>query len=247
MRILFASDLDNTLIHSYKYKKEGDICVEWIKDKEQSFMSKKAIENIREIANHVLFVPVTSRSFDQCKRIRWDKMVRPEFVITTNGALAFEHGKRIKEWEEKSEKIRDKYIEEMESIWLQSHYDMDFKSFRYVDSLFLYGVCHEYVNAQEKVLSFHTSLRVDVTHQKIYFMPPEFNKGMALEKLRDRFGSVFIIAAGDSMMDVPMLENADIAFYKDAELMKKNDLNQHIFTDENDLTEKVLNIVKNMR
>ena len=247
MRALFASDLDNTLIHSYKYKKEGDICVEWIKDKEQSFMSKKAIENIREIANHVLFVPVTSRSFDQCKRIRWEKIIRPEFVITTNGALAFEHGKRIKEWEEKSEKIRDKYIEEMESIWLQSHYDMDFKSFRYVDSLFLYGVCHDYVNAQEKVLSIHTSLRVDVNHQKIYFMPHEFNKGMALERLRNRFRSDSIIAAGDSMMDVPMLENADISFYKDVELVKKNDLNQHIFTDETDLTEKVLYIVKNMR
>ena len=34
--ILFACDLDNTLIHSYKSKREGDICIEWIKDKEQS-------------------------------------------------------------------------------------------------------------------------------------------------------------------------------------------------------------------
>ena len=46
MNMIFASDLDNTLIHSYKFRKEDDVCVEWIQDKEQSFMSKKAIENV---------------------------------------------------------------------------------------------------------------------------------------------------------------------------------------------------------
>ena len=46
--ILFASDLDNTLLYSYKYKKKGDICVEFNKGKEQGFMTQKMIVEFDE-------------------------------------------------------------------------------------------------------------------------------------------------------------------------------------------------------
>lgn len=36
--ILFASDLDNTLLYSYRHKQANNICVEKIVEKEQGFM-----------------------------------------------------------------------------------------------------------------------------------------------------------------------------------------------------------------
>ena len=35
-KVILACDLDNTLIHSYKHKKDDDICIEFIKEKEQA-------------------------------------------------------------------------------------------------------------------------------------------------------------------------------------------------------------------
>ena len=63
--ILFACDLDNTLIHSWKHRKDGDICVEWIDGKEQGYMSEKVCVLLRHVIGKVDFVPVTTRSVAQ--------------------------------------------------------------------------------------------------------------------------------------------------------------------------------------
>ena len=52
-KILFACDIDNTLIHSYKYRRSGDICVEWIDGKEQAYMTKTAFQLLNEIWDEV--------------------------------------------------------------------------------------------------------------------------------------------------------------------------------------------------
>ena len=36
--LIFATDLDNTLIHSYKSKRDGDICIEKYQGKEFSYI-----------------------------------------------------------------------------------------------------------------------------------------------------------------------------------------------------------------
>ena len=36
-KILFTCDLDNTLLHSYKHRQDGDVCIEILKEKEQGF------------------------------------------------------------------------------------------------------------------------------------------------------------------------------------------------------------------
>ena len=60
-KILFACDLDNTLIHSLKHKKDDDVCIEKIGDKEQGFMSQRTLELLNQLSNEVEIIPITTR------------------------------------------------------------------------------------------------------------------------------------------------------------------------------------------
>lgn len=86
-KILFACDLDNTLIHSWRHRKSGDVCIEHIGEKEQGYMSPKAAELYRSLPENILLVPVTTRSVDQYRRIEWPGNREPELAVTTNGAI----------------------------------------------------------------------------------------------------------------------------------------------------------------
>lgn len=88
--ILLACDVDNTLIHSWKHRKEGDLCIEHIGEKEQGYMSRKAAELYSSLPENILLVPVTTRSVDQYRRIRWPGSREPDLAVTTNGAILLE-------------------------------------------------------------------------------------------------------------------------------------------------------------
>ena len=62
--ILIACDLDNTLIHSYKQKRDGDMCIEWINGKEQSYINKETYEQIEELKMLARYTPLTTRSIE---------------------------------------------------------------------------------------------------------------------------------------------------------------------------------------
>ncbi|MBE8948972.1 MAG: HAD hydrolase family protein, partial [Quinella sp. 3Q1] len=86
MKILFACDLDNTLIYSYKHRRAEDICVEIYDGREQSFMSPRSLELLKKIAEKILFVPITTRSIEQYRRIFWAADFKPTVAVVANGA-----------------------------------------------------------------------------------------------------------------------------------------------------------------
>ena len=45
--------------------------------------------------------------------------------------------------------------------------------------------------------------------EKVYVVPQTLNKGMAVDRLREKLKPEFVIAAGDSTFDIPMLSTAD--------------------------------------
>ena len=67
--IVFASDLDNTLLYSRSHKREGDICVEHIAGRAHGFMTPLTVERLREVSQKLCLIPVTTRSIEQYKRI----------------------------------------------------------------------------------------------------------------------------------------------------------------------------------
>ena len=56
-----------------------------------------------------------------------------------------------------------------------------------------------------------TRLTAELSGRKLYFFPPGLSKGDALVRLREKFAPARVLCAGDSGIDVPMLEQADVA------------------------------------
>ena len=75
-KILFASDLDNTLLFSWRHKTDSDQCVEHLDGKEQGFCTQQSLELLASVCEQAQFVPVTTRSVAQYQRIAWPEIGR---------------------------------------------------------------------------------------------------------------------------------------------------------------------------
>jgi hydroxymethylpyrimidine pyrophosphatase-like HAD family hydrolase len=225
---MFASDLDNTLIHSYRAAKPGDVCVETKDGRELSFMSPAARGILRDVAAKCTFVPVTTRSAEQYRRI--DLGVKPKYALAANGALLLVDGEADMLWAEAARRrlgaMPDMPPEVERSAML---YDV-----RCVDGFF---ICAKSENPRQAVWRLEALLKgrafeVRSIHDKVYVLPSGLDKGTAVQRLMERIspstpGSPnppkYVICAGDSELDLPMLDTADAAIVPDTlELRRKN-------------------------
>lgn len=207
MKIIFACDLDNTLIYSYKKRREDDICVEIYDGREQSFISPRAFELLKKISEKILFVPVTTRSIAQYRRIFWTEDFKPRYAVVSNGSYLLNNGRQ----ENFLREVVAPYENELK-IQLEAADKNIFTITRIVDESFLFLRCRDDISPEK--ITFNTSLNVQYTGKKIYLFPPNLNKGAALKLLAKKFSAEKIFAAGDSDIDLPMLELADVAFGK---------------------------------
>ena len=224
-KILFACDLDNTLIHSHKLKAAGDICVEIYDGKEQSFISSRAVELLKEIAEKILFVPVTTRSIEQYRRITWLEGTKPEFAVTSNGANLLHFNEIDTTWRQEFYKFIQPYSDEIKAQKLKLAQNNNFTICKIVDGSFLFLKCSADADKNKLLseLQANTNLTVQNFGLKIYLFPPKLNKGDALLKLKEIFNPEKTLAAGDSGIDIPMLNVADIAFaHRDLKFQHEN-------------------------
>lgn len=218
--VLFASDLDNTLLFSHKHRKPSDICVEYLDGKEQGFFTKTVVERLGSIHNSLLFIPVTSRSIDQYKRIQFPKEGIPQYAVTTNGAILLVNGEVDARWHDISRAAVEPWQQQLqETHGLLAHIPQA-KRFRIVDEMYLFTACDTPAEAEAvaRATRGKTLLDVAVSGRKVYFFPPPINKGQALTRLKERFAPECTISAGDTPIDLPMLEGADWAIVPDAAL-----------------------------
>jgi len=198
--ILFACDLDGTLIHSHKSRRDDDVCIEHYDGREQSFIARPALERLKTLAAQIQFVPVTTRSLEQYRRIFWTPDFKPQFAVVANGAI-FLDGNKIIHREDLSA-----YAPELNRLQKKFADNPDFNICRIVDESFLFLRPRDDLNPAD--FNFQTDLTVQRTGKKIYLFPPPLTKGNALRKLVKIFKPDKIIAAGDSEIDLPMLEVA---------------------------------------
>ena len=207
MKILFACDLDNTLIHSHKHRREDDICIEIYEGREQSFISPRALDLLKKISEKILFIPVTTRSITQYRRIFWAEDFLPRYSVVANGAYLLDGDKQ----ENFLREVATPYETEINRQLASADKNI-FTIARIVDESFLFLRCRDDIDPEG--ISFDTNLTVQHTGKKIYLFPPLLNKGEALKSLIKRFSPDKVIVAGDSAIDLPMLEVADVAFGK---------------------------------
>ncbi|MBQ7528453.1 HAD hydrolase family protein [bacterium] len=218
-KIVFATDLDNTLLYSYKHCRPGDICVEYIKGKEQGYMPMSVYESLRVIADHAEIIPITTRSIDQYKRINWPAGAEPKIAAVTNGSILLGNSALNCQWEENVEASMSE-LERMQAILAIS---TDYIRCRMVDNKYLFVYCAKEIDPiqQSKAIQELTPLKVTASGKKIYLFPPGVDKGTATSKIRRFLEPDLLISAGDSDIDLPMLNQADIALVPNADLAAK--------------------------
>lgn len=216
--MIFFTDLDGTVIRSASKKRAGDIVVEYKDGCEITCISPGSAKILAELPDPV--IPVTSRSIEQYKRINIPGFM-PKYALTSNGGNLLINGIPDENWLEWSNKTVEKHSAELTACRKLMENDPD-RSFeiRLVDGLFLFTKS----NAPEKTLQYlngrlDPAVGLDLynTGAKIYAIPKELNKGAAVKRLAEKLGKhgEKIVCAGDSIMDISMLQIADIAVYPD--------------------------------
>lgn len=224
MTVLFASDLDQTLIYSLRsmgneVKQEELIEVERFEGKPQSFMTEQSQTALWELEANTIFVPVTTRTREQYERVTgiYEGDEPPQFAIISNGAVILENGEPIKEWSTDIRKqcvSKKTVIEEVLPV-IQQHFDEEWVlRVRQAEDWFVYLIVDRDL-FPEKKLAYYTEIfreigwGISLQGRKLYLMPESITKAAAMEYVRDRINADYVIAAGDSLLDLDLLESAD--------------------------------------
>ena len=210
-RILFASDIDNTLVYSYKKKEAGYICIEQNKGIDQGFMTNWTFKTFPKLYDKVTFIPVTTRSIEQYLRIKWPNNIIPEYALVTNGATLLHNNEVSEGWN--IIKKEGSLLSRLKLVFEKYRRDKRFINCRITDNSYVFVYCSDHVSPEGLIeeLQSDTEFRVEASGRKIYFFPQNLSKGTALKNFTLSTHFDLVCAAGDSNMDISLLNQADIA------------------------------------
>jgi hydroxymethylpyrimidine pyrophosphatase-like HAD family hydrolase len=233
-RVLFASDLDRTLIYPLRSLPMGHSAtvIEHHHGRGVTVATDEALRALRELAARDAFVPVTTRSRKQLERVSpvWQLAVQG-WAICSDGATLLYQGSVDTDWcarvdeicaesaplEEGLELFKRELGSPDTASWIATLYDCDRR--------FLYAtiVDAEKPDGLEQAaqLAFAQLGWKAVRHgRKLYAMPAGIGKAPAVRYLCERLGVETLLAAGDSVLDTDVLQDADVAWCPcDAELV----------------------------
>ncbi|MEK4523736.1 HAD hydrolase family protein [Psychrobacillus sp. FSL W7-1457] len=270
MTILFASDLDRTLIYSKKSRglevNEQDLAiVEWRENNPAAFMTKEGLEIFKELSSSIEFLPVTTRTSKQYERLfrLYNPQEKPTYSIVSNGAVILENGKPIPEWSDKIEVQLENDCTSVSHVLSQIEPYIQrgsvLKSLQ-AENWFVYMIIDEERFTVEDLedlsqLFYKQGFTLSKQGRKLYVMPNCINKSLALEFVSDRIEAETVIAAGDSLLDLDMVLSADYGFIPQhgEVILNKSHLPPHVqVTDQSgvlageEIIKKVHNICYNM-
>lgn len=222
--MIFASDLDRTLIYSKKAMGEAFgstevIPVELYQGEHISFMSPETARLLVELSKTALFVPVTTRTIEQYERIFYIRETfKPKYAVTSNGGNVLIDGVPDPGWQrhvaealtrsENAEKVIEAFDRIASPDWV--------KSYRHSDNLF-YSIILERENMPLDIVEdFRKELadmrwNLSVQGRKMYLVPDGVSKGDGLLHVKALAGASRIAASGDSLLDESLLKAADYA------------------------------------
>lgn len=218
--MIFATDLDRTLIFSYKFLSETNndyVCVEEKNNKNLSYMSQEALDLLTQLKeeNDLYIVPITTRSISQFERIK--VLQDCEYAIVSNGAYILHNGKIFKPWYDKIYndliQIKDEYIK-IEEL-LKGIEDKCIEKPRIVDGAFYFMKLPNDREIINDVLEFCEenlkALNWNYTLQglKLYVIPKVISKERALKYLMNLLSVKKVITAGDGKLDIGFVSIGD--------------------------------------
>ena len=245
--IIFHTDLDNTLIYSYRHDIGKDKkCVEIYHGRAISFVTPKTWELLKMLKENITVIPTTTRTIEQYERIDFG-LGKFRYALVCNGGVLLENGKENWDWYWQSHKMVTECQEEMEKSRHLLYNDPDrIFEIRDIRDLFIFTKSR---NPQHTVETLKDSLkteRLDIFSNgtKIYVVPKKLTKGTAVQRFKEKLRAEKIISAGDSEFDIPMLNCSDIGIAPKW-LADSQKLNQNVTVMDNDgiFSEKLLEYI----
>ena len=212
--ILFFSDLDNTLIYSHRAPPPGEIiAAEYLNGHIQSYMTNKTYGFLSK-SEEVLLVPTTTRTITQYARLA-DTFAAfgCRYVLACNGGVLLNHNVVDPDWLAETKKTAEDEtdsLNEAEKIFLMRYPEHHIHS---VDGIMLYAKTDSPAADADRLSGAVDTGKLSIYYdnRKVYCIPSSINKGNAVRRFLSRVSTSLTIAAGDSEMDVPMLNAVDVA------------------------------------
>ncbi|MGC5326523.1 HAD family hydrolase [Brevibacillus sp. SYSU BS000544] len=244
--MIFASDLDQTLMFSSRHFLETDNnkkrLVETLDGEKISYMTEEAIKKLKKIASQVMFVPVTTRTIMQYSRITiFHEEIVPKYVVTSNGGNILIDGKIDEYWSKYiKRKIEDTSIEVdlILARFDEIKSEAWFKNGRMADDLFYYCIVEREQLPLNEIRSFgdwcnDNGWNLSVQGRKVYLVPNAVNKADAVLHIKEKENKTYLCSSGDSLLDAPLLFKSDFAIApSQGELYDNKDSYSVTFTNE---------------
>lgn len=212
MKIL-CTDLDNTIIYSYKHDIGNEkMNVELYKEREISFISNHTFELLKKVKEEFLVIPTSTRTKEQYDRIDL-KIGTFKYALVCNGSVLLVDGKKDKDWYEESLRLaKPSNLEVKKALEYLENDKRRIFELRYIEDLFVFTKCYKSETVVNELREYLDKNLVNVFNnkEKVYVLPTSLSKGKAIERLRKYLKVEFIIAAGDSEFDISMVEAADV-------------------------------------
>ncbi|MEA9984766.1 HAD family hydrolase [Subtercola sp. RTI3] len=226
-RAVVACDLDRTLIYSPRAfwldTADADaprmIVSELYEGVPISFMTRASESLLLQLRTTTEFVPVTTRTVAQYRRVRLAGP-EPRYAVTTNGGVLLVDGAMDAAW---SSAVRRRLaaaaapLAEVTALLGDATTAPWIARTANAEDLFVYAIVDRDLMPEAWLddLTAANAARgwtVSVQGRKLYCVPDCVTKGEAVAEVRRRTGTSTVLAAGDSLLDAPMLEQADLAF-----------------------------------
>ncbi|GGV04330.1 hypothetical protein GCM10010182_23300 [Actinomadura cremea] len=225
MTVLVCSDLDRTLIYSQAaFALDGPdetmprlLCVEFYQGKPLSYMTESAARTLEDLAAAAVFVPTTTRTPEQYRRVRLLEK-QPAYAICANGGHLLVDGVDDPDW---AASVRSRVSAGCAPLSeIQEHLTGVSGEFvlkrRTASDLFAYTVVDRAALPAGWVDDLTgwcagRGWRTSLQGRKVYCLPAGLTKAAAAEEVARRTGAAAVLAAGDSLLDIELLDAADAA------------------------------------
>ncbi|TMQ91007.1 HAD family hydrolase [Actinomadura soli] len=225
MTVLVCSDLDRTLIYSTAaFALDGPdetmprlLCVEFYQGAPLSYMTEASARTLEALAKAATFVPTTTRTPEQYRRV--NLLEKPaSYAICANGGHLLVDGVNDAEW---AASVRRQLADScaplgaVQEHLLQTSGDFVLKR-RTASDLFAYTVVDRAALPPGWVDDLtawcaERGWRTSLQGRKVYCLPAGLTKAAAAAEIARRTGASTTLAAGDSLLDIELLEAADFS------------------------------------
>jgi hypothetical protein len=197
---------------------EPDVAVvERIDGRPAAFSTTRTLALLAQASRAAVFVPVTTRTLAQYARVDLGG-ARPRYAVAANGGHLLVDGVADPAWASTvSARLADTGLPltQVHARALRLAADGWARLVRVADGLFVYLVAHRRDGIPD-LSGLAAELAADgwslsVQGRKVYLVPSALTKTAAIAEAARRAGTARLAAAGDSLLDRPLLAAADVA------------------------------------